>query len=145
MPNKHCIGIVAEYNPFHNGHAYHLSETKKVVGDAPVIAVMSGNFVQRGIPALTDNWSRAAIATRNGVDLVLELPTIFACRSAEHFARGAVKTLDGAGCVTHLSFGCETSDIGLLEQAVGIAGGRFLGVGSGLIAGDVAENNEFGQ
>ncbi len=127
MTNKHCIGIVAEYNPFHNGHAYHLAETKKVVGDAPVIAVMSGNFVQRGIPALTDKWSRAAIATRNGVDLVLELPTIFACRSAEHFARGAVKTLDDAGCVTHLSFGCETSDIGLLEQAAQIAAMNIAG------------------
>ena len=63
MTNKHCIGIVAEYNPFHNGHAYHLAAAKKVVGDTPVIAVMSGNFVQRGIPALTDKWSRAEIAT----------------------------------------------------------------------------------
>ena len=122
MTNKHCIGIVAEYNPFHNGHAYHLAAAKKVVGDTPVIAVMSGNFVQRGIPALTDKWSREKKKTKNGVDLVLELPTIFACRSAEHFARGAVKILDSTGCVTHLSFGCETSDISLLEQAAQIAG-----------------------
>ena len=121
MTNKHCIGVVAEYNPFHNGHAYHLAAAKKTVGDMSVIAVMSGNFVQRGIPALTDKWSRAEIATRNGVDLVLELPTIFACRSAEHFARGAVKALESTGCVTHLSFGCETSDISLLEQAAQIS------------------------
>lgn len=121
MNNKHCIGIVAEYNPFHNGHAYHLAAAKKVVGDTPVIAVMSGNFVQRGIPALTDKWSRAEIAVKNGVDLVLELPTIFACRSAEHFARGAVKIIESTGCVTHLSFGCETADISLLEQAAQIA------------------------
>lgn len=135
MTNKHCIGIVAEYNPFHNGHAYHLAEAKKVVGDKPVIAVMSGNFVQRGIPALTDKWSRAAIATKNGVDLVLELPTIFACRSAEHFARGAVKILESTGCVTHLSFGCETSDISLLEQAVQISGSNISDTRIGLSKG----------
>ncbi|MGE4589073.1 MAG: nucleotidyltransferase [Acidaminococcaceae bacterium] len=121
MTNKKCIGIVAEYNPFHSGHAYHLAAARETVGDLPVIAVMSGNFVQRGIPALTDKWSRAAIATRNGVDLVLELPAIFSCRSAEHFARGAIKILESTGCVTHLSFGCETPDISLLEQAAQVA------------------------
>ena len=135
MMNKPCIGIVAEYNPFHNGHAYHLAAAKKVVGDTPVIAVMSGNFVQRGIPALTDKWSRAEIATKNGVDLVLELPAIFACRSAEHFARGAVKILDSTGCVTHLSFGCETSDISLLEQAARIAGSNPSDTQIGLAKG----------
>lgn len=121
MTNKQCIGIIAEYNPFHNGHAYHLAATKKIVGDLPVIAVMSGNFLQRGIPALTDKWSRAEIAIKNGVDIVLELPTIFACRSAEHFARGGIKILESTGCVTHLSFGCEASDISLLQQAAAIA------------------------
>ena len=135
MTNKHCIGIVAEYNPFHNGHAYHLAAAKRVVGDTPVIAVMSGNFVQRGIPALTDKWSRAEIETKNGVDLVLELQAIFACRSAEHFARGAVKILDSTGCVTHLSFGCETSDISLLEQAARIAGSNPSDTQIGLAKG----------
>lgn len=115
------IGIVAEYNPFHNGHSYHLTETKKIIGDLPVVAVMSGNFVQRGLPALADKWSRASIAVKNGIDLVLELPTVFACRSAEYFARGAIALLAGTGCVTHLSFGCETSDIDLLKEAAKIA------------------------
>lgn len=121
MKTLQTIGIVAEYNPFHNGHALHLAETRRIVGDLPIIAVMSGNFVQRGLPAITDKWTRASIAVKNGVDLVLELPAIFACRSAEHFARGAISTLQATGCVTHLSFGCETSDFSLLEQAASIA------------------------
>ncbi|MGL5206458.1 MAG: nucleotidyltransferase [Acidaminococcaceae bacterium] len=121
MIKKNCVGIVAEYNPFHNGHAYHLSVTRELVGDAPVIAVMSGNFVQRGLPALTDKWSRSSIAIQNGIDLVIELPAVFALRSAEHFARGAIKILESTGCVTHLSFGCETSDINLLQDAAEIS------------------------
>ncbi|NCD08555.1 MAG: hypothetical protein EOL98_03865 [Negativicutes bacterium] len=122
MKKKQSIGIIAEYNPFHNGHAHHLAETRKLVGeDLPVIAVMSGNFVQRGLPAMTDKWSRATIAVKNGVDLVLELPTIFACRSAEHFARGGISLLKATGCISYLSFGCETNNLQLLEQAAQFA------------------------
>lgn len=121
MKKTQSIGIIAEYNPFHNGHAHHLAETRKSVGDLPVIAVMSGNFVQRGLPALTDKWSRATMAVKNGVDLVLELPTVFACRSAEHFARGGISLLKATGCVSYLSFGCETNNLQLLEQAAQFA------------------------
>lgn len=85
-----AIGIVAEYNPFHNGHAHHLREAKRIAGNRPVITAMSGSLVQRGLPALTDKWTRARMAVLGGVDLVLELPTVFTCRSAEFFAAGAV-------------------------------------------------------
>lgn len=78
-----AIGIVAEYNPFHNGHAHHLREAKRIAGNRPVITAMSGSLVQRGLPALTDKWTRARMAVLGGVDLVLELPTVFTCRSAE--------------------------------------------------------------
>lgn len=117
MKTQNAVGIIAEYNPFHNGHAYHLSETRRIVGALPVIAVMSGNFVQRGLPALTDKWSRSIVAVQNGVDLVLELPAIFSCRSAEHFARGAISLLKATGCVSHLAFGCEEKNLDLLLAA----------------------------
>lgn len=102
-----AVGIVAEYNPFHNGHLHHLQETKNLT-NLPVIAVMSGNFMQRGEPACLDKWQRARLAVENGIDLVLELPTAFSLRSAEFFARGAVHIMEATGCVTHLSCGAES-------------------------------------
>lgn len=120
MKKTEAIGVIAEYNPFHNGHAYHLEVSRKNLGDLPVIAIMSGNFVQRGQPALADKWNRAACAVQNGVDLVLELPVIFACRSAEHFAQGAVKILQATGCVKYLSFGCEEAELELLKHVASI-------------------------
>jgi predicted nucleotidyltransferase len=111
-----AVGIVAEYNPFHKGHAHQLEEIRKQLGPVPVIAVMSGPVTQRGEAALWDKWSRTALALSGGVDLILELPAAFACRSAEAFARGGVETLAVTGLVTHLSFGCETEDYGLLKQ-----------------------------
>ena len=105
-----AIGIVAEYNPFHNGHAHHLREAKRIAGNRPVIAAMSGSLVQRGLPALTDKWTRARMAVLGGVDLVLELPTVFTCRSAEFFAAGAVKLLAATGMVSHLAFGAEAAN-----------------------------------
>ena len=105
-----AVGIVAEYNPFHKGHAHQLEEIRKQLGPVPVIAVMSGPVTQRGEAALWDKWSRTALALSGGVDLILELPAAFACRSAEAFARGGVETLAVTGLVTHLSFGCETED-----------------------------------
>ena len=104
-----AIGIVAEYNPFHNGHAHHLRESKRIAGNLPIIAVMSGSIVQRGLPALLDKWTRAQMAVLGGVDLVIELPTVFACRSAEFFASGAVKLLAATGLVSHISFGAEAA------------------------------------
>ncbi len=111
-------GIIAEYNPFHNGHLYHLSETKKLVQADNVIVVMSGDFTQRGEPAVYDKWTRAEMAVKNGADLVLELPFVFACNNAEFFAMGAMGILDGLGCVSHFSFGSESGELtGLLGTA----------------------------
>ena len=111
------VGIIAEYNPFHNGHLYHLQETKKILNPDATVCVMSGNFTQRGEPAMTDKWVRAASAVKNGIDLVLELPFAFACNNAESFAYGAVDILNRLGCVTHLSFGSESGDIAALTKA----------------------------
>ena len=98
-------GIVAEYNPFHRGHAWHIARTRRTLGaDTAVICVMSGHWVQRGECALTDKWSRAALALSGGADLVLELPTPWAMASAESFARGAVGLLAATGVVDVLSF-----------------------------------------
>ncbi|MBR5858121.1 MAG: nucleotidyltransferase family protein, partial [Phascolarctobacterium sp.] len=111
-----AVGIVAEYNPFHNGHLHHLQETKKLT-NLPVIAVMSGSFMQRGEPAFMNKWQRARLAVENGVDLVLELPATFSLRSAEFFARGAVDILKATGCVTHLSCGAESPDTDFVKLA----------------------------
>ena len=100
-------GIIAEYNPFHNGHFYHIEETRRRTGCDAVIAVMSGDFVQRGEPALLDKWTRAEAAVRCGADLVLEMPAVFACSSAEGFARAGVGILSGLGVAEGLSFGVE--------------------------------------
>ena len=86
-----AVGIVAEYNPFHSGHAYQLAQTRRLLGeDRPVVCVMSGSWVQRGECAVFDTWTRARAALEGGADLVLELPTVWAASSAEAFARGAV-------------------------------------------------------
>lgn len=108
------IGVVAEYNPFHLGHAYHLAETRRLArGEVCVVCAMSGNWVQRGECAVTDKWRRAVWAVQGGADLVVELPTPWAVSSAEGFARGAVALLRAMGAQT-LSFGCETPDLAAL-------------------------------
>lgn len=111
-------GIVAEYNPFHRGHAWHLAETRRLLGaDAGIVCVMSGHWVQGADCAVSDKWTRAALALAGGADLVLELPTVWAVSSAECFARGAVSLLAGTGVVTHLSFGSEAGALPVLEGA----------------------------
>lgn len=110
-------GIVAEYNPFHNGHKFHIEETRKQ-GATHVVAVMSPNFVQRGDVALFEKRIRTAVALKNGVDLVLELPSPYALGNAETFARGAVGIIKETGCVDMLSFGSESADEKLLKKAV---------------------------
>ncbi|NLU44497.1 MAG: nucleotidyltransferase family protein, partial [Acholeplasmataceae bacterium] len=115
MKNNNVIGIVAEYNPFHKGHAYQITTAKKLIGDSTILAVMSGSFVQRGEPALTDKWARAKMAIAGGVDLVIELPAIYACRSGQSFAQGALGILQATGCITHLVFGCETQTPEILQ------------------------------
>lgn len=111
------VGLVTEYNPFHNGHKYHIEEAKRITGADYAIAVMSGSFVQRGTPAVIDKYSRARMALQNGIDLVLELPVCYATGSAEYFAHGAVSLLDKLGIVDSICFGSECGDIRLLQEA----------------------------
>ena len=111
-----AVGIAAEYNPFHAGHARHIRETRRLLGECAVVAVMSGSFVQRGECAVLDKWSRTRAALEGGVDLVLELPTVWAVSSAERFAQGAVDILEAAGIITHLSFGSECGDVDKLQR-----------------------------
>lgn len=109
-------GIIAEYNPFHNGHKA-LVNACRANGATHIVAAMSGNFVQRGSVAIMDKRSRAAAAIRGGVDLVLELPVPFAVATAEVFARGGIEVLNGLGCVDALGFGAECYDRELLLKA----------------------------
>lgn len=110
------LGIVAEYNPFHNGHMYHIEESKKLTGCDAVVCVMSGNFIQRGEPAIINKFARTEIALGHGVDLIIELPVPFAVSSAEFFAYGAVSILNSIGIVDCLSFGSESGDIQSLQE-----------------------------
>ena len=115
-------GVVAEYNPFHNGHKYHLEETRRM-GATHIVVVMSGSAVQRGDTAISDKYFRAKTAVENGADLVIELPCPYSCSSAERFAGAAVQILAGfgEGGVSMLSFGCEDDDIALLDKAAEIS------------------------
>lgn len=118
MSKNYCVGITTEYNPFHKGHKYQIDSIRERLGPVPIIAVMSGNFVQRGAPALADKWTRANWALISGVDLVIELPVSYSLRSGMYFAQGAVRTLAATGCVTHLAFGCEATQP---EQLLGLS------------------------
>lgn len=102
----HAVGLVTEYNPFHNGHRYHLSQARELTHAEVVVAVMSGNFTQRGEPTLLDKWQRAQAALTNGVDLVVELPIFMAVQPAHHFAAGALELLAALG-VDDVVFGAE--------------------------------------
>ncbi|RXI98120.1 nucleotidyltransferase [Anaerobacillus alkaliphilus] len=110
-------GVVVEYNPFHNGHALHVNESKKETNADLIIAVMSGNFLQRGEPALVSKWSRTKMALANGVDIVLELPYVYATQHAETFANGAVSILNGIGA-NAICFGSEAGDIQQFKHLV---------------------------
>ena len=114
------VGIIAEYNPFHKGHQFHLSRARELTGADYVIVVMSGNYVQRGTPAMFDKYTRAEAALRNGADLVLELPVSAATGSAEYFASGAVKMLADTGIVTDLCFGSECGSLMDLQKLADI-------------------------
>ncbi|GHV36617.1 UPF0348 protein [Clostridia bacterium] len=105
------IGIICEYNPFHAGHAYHLRESRRISSDRGVICAMSGSVTQRGEPAILDKWTRAEAAVRGGANLVLELPSPFACASAESFAHSGVELLAATGIVDMLSFGSECGSL----------------------------------
>lgn len=105
------VGLITEYNPFHNGHKYHLDKSKELTSASHTIAVMSGNFLQRGEPALLDKWERGRIAVKEGVDLVIELPTIYSCNSAEFFASGSINLLDSLNIVDYVCFGSEGGNL----------------------------------
>lgn len=110
------LGIIAEYNPFHNGHLYHINESKKAVDADYVVAIISGNFVQRGDTSLVDKWSKTEMAIKNGVDLVIELPLLYSISSAENFAEGGVKMLNSFNIVDYISFGSELCDVNTLNE-----------------------------
>lgn len=105
-----AVGVVVEYNPFHNGHFYHISQTKSKSNADVVIAVMSGHFLQRGEPALLDKWHRTKMALNNGVDIVIELPYVFCTGHATLFAEGAIQLLEAIGC-SNFAFGSEEGSI----------------------------------
>ena len=108
------LGIITEYNPFHNGHLYHLFKAKEITGADYVVAVMSGNFLQRGEPAIINKWARTKMALNAGVDLIIELPFVFSTQDANGFAFGAVKLLDSLQIIDYLCFGCEADNLDTL-------------------------------
>ncbi len=114
------LGIIAEYNPFHNGHLLHLTKSKEETGAEYSICIMSGNFVQRGNTSIVNKWVKAEMALKSGIDLVLELPTVYSISSAENFAEGAIKLLNSLKIVDIVSFGSENSDIDILNRISGI-------------------------
>ncbi|NLY20985.1 MAG: nucleotidyltransferase family protein [Tissierellia bacterium] len=112
------VGIVAEYNPFHNGHKYQIDYIKEHYKPDGIVAIISGSFSQRGEPTIVDKFARADMAIRSGVDLVLELPFIYSCQNAEIFASGAIKILNDFGPISHISFGAEDEN---MENLINIA------------------------
>lgn len=106
--------LITEYNPLHRGHEYHMQEARRLTGADYLLVVMSGDFVQRGEPAVTDKFTRTQTALACGADAVIELPVRFACGSAEYFASGAVSLLDALGCVDFVCFGSESGDLGMI-------------------------------
>lgn len=114
------LGIIAEYNPFHNGHLYQIEEAKKQTGADYVVAVISGNFTQRGNTSLVNKWVKTNMALQSGVDIVIELPTVYSISSAENFAEGAIKILDSLKVVDTLCFGTETADFAALNNIANV-------------------------
>lgn len=119
--SRSAVGIICEYNPFHSGHAFQIEETKRTVGlSSPVVCVMSGNYVQRGENAFFFKEARVRAALKGGADLVLELPSVWAMSSAEHFASAGVGILKECGVVSRISFGAETADSGRLSEIASV-------------------------
>lgn len=110
------VGLITEYNPFHNGHLYHIQKAKEVSGADSVVVVMSGNYVQRGAPAIMPKHLRAEVALKAGVPVVIELPVCYATGSAEYFARGAISLFEQLGCIDSICFGSECGNYPLLEN-----------------------------
>src|SRR6056297_1094152 len=116
MVQMKTIGIIAEYNPFHKGHQYHIKMSKKLTNADSVIAIMSGNFTQRGMPAICDKWQRTKMALQNEVDLVIELPLFYSIRSAEYFAQGSMQLLNRLGIIENVVFGSEHGNITVIKD-----------------------------
>ena len=114
------LGIIAEYNPFHNGHLYHLENSKKYTNSDVSIAIISGNFCERGNTSVVDKWVKTKMALANGIDLVIELPIIYSISSAENFADGAIKILNSLGVVDYISFGAETTNIAIMNDIASV-------------------------
>jgi predicted nucleotidyltransferase len=114
------VGIIAEYSPFHNGHLYQLEQAKKITNSKYCVVIMSGNFVQRGEPAIVDKWTRAKMALQNGADLVIELPVHFSTSSAEFFSYASVKLLNDLGIIDYLCFGSEVGDTDYLYKIASV-------------------------
>ena len=110
------IGIIAEYNPFHNGHEYHLKEAKRLSGAQYAVVVMSGDYVQRGTPAIADKYTRTKMALEHGADMVFELPSAYATASAEQFAFGGISILTRLNFVDGICFGCETPSVQMIKE-----------------------------
>lgn len=117
---NNVLGIIAEYNPFHNGHLYHLNESKRITNSEYTIAIMSGNFTQRGDVSLVDKWTKTKMALAGGIDLVIELPVLYAISSAENFADGAIKILNSLNIVDYITFGSECGDITILDDVADV-------------------------
>lgn len=113
-------GVIVEYNPMHNGHLFHLAQTKKITNCDAIVAIMSGNFVQRGEPAFVNKWARTSMALLGGVDLVIELPLLYSISSAEGFAFGSIATLDKLGIIDNVCFGSEGGDLNALTLLANI-------------------------
>ena len=113
------VGIIAEYNPFHNGHIYHLNKVKEMFPDSYLILVLVGNFTQRGDVSVINKWDKTKIALNNNIDLVVELPFNIATSSANYYAKGAIDILNKLDC-DYLVFGSETNDVDLLKKLVNI-------------------------
>ena len=126
------VGLITEYNPFHNGHLYHIEKAKEITGADFVIVVMSGDYVQRGAPAIMPKHLRAEIALEAGVDLLFELPVCYAVGSAEYFAKGAVSLFERLGCIDSICFGSECGDYGQSTYSdCAHSGRRAGGISSG--------------
>ena len=116
-PSMKCVGIIAEYNPFHNGHAYHIDEAKRASGADAAVVVMSGSFVQRGEPACMNKFVRRRDAVLGGADMVIELPDLLSCACAERFALGGIRLLSSTGIVDSIAFGSESGDMTAITSA----------------------------
>lgn len=117
---ENVLGIVAEYNPMHNGHVYHIQNAKERSNSDYTVAIMTGNFTQRGNTSVVSKWEKTKMALQNGIDLVVELPTIYSISSAENFASGAIKIMEELGFLTHISFGMEEQDVSLINNIANI-------------------------